>query len=96
MRRPLLAQAESWTALATGKKDEERCMCQFRHSRRGRHIESALSAASFQNRSAQPEKRGCARSARLTRLNMSFDAKLGSTGNGAVVQRREKKIFRRL
>jgi len=27
---------------------------------------------------------------------MSFDAKLGSTGNAVVVQRREQKIFRRL
>jgi len=27
---------------------------------------------------------------------MSFEAKLGSTGNAAVVQRREQKIFRRL
>ena len=76
MRRRLLAQAESWTGLATGKKEEERCMCQFRHSQWGRHMKAPSLPPAF-IRSAQSEKRGCARSARLTRLKYELRRQAG-------------------
>src|SRR4029078_3343207 len=76
MRRRLLAQAESWTGLATGKKEEERCMCQFLHSQWGRHMKAPSLPPAF-IRSAQSEKRGCARSARLTRLKYELRSQAG-------------------